>query len=100
MDVPRYWRVAPGLGASRARQSRDAQERPGRGPRRYIYPDDIDILIYPGKFRLTKFRFTPMIEMIHPGFTAFIGQQRLATGPLAEVALAVMKASRKAATQP
>jgi len=41
-----------------------------------------------------------MIEMIHPGFTAFIGQQRLATGPLAEVALAVMKASRKAATEP
>jgi hypothetical protein len=41
-----------------------------------------------------------MIEMIHPGFTAFIGQQRLATAPLAEVALAVMKASRKAATEP
>src|SRR3981081_3138369 len=68
--------------------------------RRYIYPGDIDILIYPGKFRLRKFRLTPMIEMIHPGFTAFIGQQRLATAPLAEVALAVMKASRKAATEP
>jgi hypothetical protein len=35
--------------------------------RRYIYPDDIDISIYPGKFRLRKFRLTPMIEMIHPG---------------------------------
>src|ERR1700736_3396334 len=33
-------------------------------------------------------------------FTAFMGDQRLASGPLAEVALAVMKASRSAAAQP
>ena len=33
-------------------------------------------------------------------FTAFVGHQRLASGPLAEVALAVMNASRKAATEP
>jgi hypothetical protein len=41
-----------------------------------------------------------MAAPIHAHFTAFIGQQRLATGPLAEVALAVMKASRKAAAEP
>ena len=41
-----------------------------------------------------------MIEMIHPGFTAFMGHRRLASGPLAEVALAVMKASRSAAAEP
>jgi hypothetical protein len=33
-------------------------------------------------------------------FTAFIGQQRLSTGPLAEVALAVMRASGNPAAQP
>ena len=33
-------------------------------------------------------------------FTAFIGQQLLATGPLAEVAIAVMKASKNAAAKP
>ena len=33
-------------------------------------------------------------------FTAFIGQQRLAAGPLAEVAIAVMKASRSTAPKP
>src|ERR1700692_4162444 len=37
-----------------------------------------------------------MIQTIHPQFTAFTGQQRLVTGPLADVALAVMKASGKA----
>jgi uncharacterized protein len=41
-----------------------------------------------------------MIQTIHPQFTAFTGQQRLVTGPLADVALAVMKASRKAAAGP
>src|SRR5258708_33954861 len=41
-----------------------------------------------------------MIQTTHPQFTAFTGQQRLVTGPLAEVALAVMKASRKAAAGP
>ena len=41
-----------------------------------------------------------MIEKSRPLFTAFMGQQRLAAGSLAEVALAVMYASRKAAAQP
>jgi len=36
-----------------------------------------------------------MIQSAHQQFTAFTGQQRLVTGPLADVALAVMKASRK-----
>lgn len=35
-----------------------------------------------------------------PHFTAFMGPQRLAVGPLAEVALAVMKAARRAAVPP
>jgi hypothetical protein len=38
-----------------------------------------------------------MIQAAPKCVTAFIGQQRLASGPLAEVALAVMKASRSAA---
>lgn len=38
-----------------------------------------------------------MIQAAPQCVTAFIGQQRLASGPLAEVALAVMKASRSAA---
>jgi len=41
--------------------------------------------------------------MIHAGpqgFTAFMGQQRLVSGPLAEVALAVLKASQSAAAEP
>ena len=38
-----------------------------------------------------------MIQAAPQSVTAFIGQQRLASGPLAEVALAVMKASRSAA---
>src|ERR1700712_289078 len=38
-----------------------------------------------------------MIQAAPHSVTAFIGQQRLASGPLAEVALAVMKASRSAA---
>jgi uncharacterized protein len=33
-------------------------------------------------------------------FTAFMGHQRLASGPLAEVALAVMKASKRLAAEP
>jgi hypothetical protein len=41
-----------------------------------------------------------MIQSTRPQFTAFTGQHRLATGPLAEVALAVMEASRKAASAP
>lgn len=41
-----------------------------------------------------------MIQSAHQQFTAFTGQQRLLTGPLADVALAVAKASRKAASAP
>jgi hypothetical protein len=41
-----------------------------------------------------------MIQSASKQFTAFIGHQRLASGPLAEVALAVMKASQKVAAEP
>jgi hypothetical protein len=41
-----------------------------------------------------------MIQAAPQCVTAFIGQQRLASGPLAEVALAVMKASSGATVQP
>jgi hypothetical protein len=41
-----------------------------------------------------------MIQVLPKQFTAFIGHQRLASGPLAEVALAVMKASRKVEAEP
>jgi hypothetical protein len=41
-----------------------------------------------------------MIQTASKQFTAFMGHQRLASGPLAEVALAVMKASQKVAAEP
>jgi uncharacterized protein len=41
-----------------------------------------------------------MLQTPRAHFTAFIGHQRLASGPLAEVALVVMKASKKAAAEP
>ncbi len=41
-----------------------------------------------------------MIQAAPKQFTAFMGHQRLASGPLAEVALAVMKASQKVAAEP
>jgi hypothetical protein len=41
-----------------------------------------------------------MPDKTRPQFTAFVGPQRLATGPLAEVAIAVMTASRRPATPP
>jgi len=40
-----------------------------------------------------------MIQASPQKFTAFIGHQRLASGPLAEITLAVLKASRKAMTE-
>lgn len=40
-----------------------------------------------------------MIQTAPKQFTAFMGNQRLASGPLAEVALAVMKASQKEAAE-
>ena len=41
-----------------------------------------------------------MADQTPPHFTAFMGPQRLAAGPLAEVAIAVMQASRRAAAPP
>jgi uncharacterized protein len=41
-----------------------------------------------------------MLQTVPEQFTAFMGDQRLASGPLAEVALAVMKISGKAAVEP
>jgi uncharacterized protein len=41
-----------------------------------------------------------MADKTRPHYTAFIGQQRLASGPLAEVAIAVMNASRRPAVPP
>jgi hypothetical protein len=41
-----------------------------------------------------------MIQTVSQYFTAFIGPRRLASGPLAEVALAVMKASKGDAAEP
>ena len=41
-----------------------------------------------------------MVTSTRPQFTAFIGPQRLASGPLAEVAIAVMNASRNPAAPP
>src|SRR6187551_3273838 len=64
---------------------------------RDIYPGDIDNPIYPGKYKLPKTRVIPMADATRPHFTAFIGPQRLAAGPLADVAIAVMQASRRPA---
>src|SRR5882724_12202215 len=41
-----------------------------------------------------------MIHTVPRGFTAFLGHRRLVSGPLAEVALAVLKASHSAAAEP
>jgi hypothetical protein len=41
-----------------------------------------------------------MIQAVPQVFTAFMGDQRLVSGPLAEVALAVLKASKSPATEP
>ena len=41
-----------------------------------------------------------MVDTTRPQFTAFIGPQRLASGPLAEVAIAVMNASHRPAAPP
>ena len=41
-----------------------------------------------------------MVQNTRPHFTAFMGHRRLAAGPLAEVALAVMNASRRPAAPP
>ena len=41
-----------------------------------------------------------MIHTVPRGFTAFLGHQRLVSGPLAEVALAVLRASQSAAAEP
>src|SRR5882724_6774961 len=41
-----------------------------------------------------------MIHTVPRAFTAFLGHQRLVSGPLAEVALAVLTASQSAAAEP
>jgi hypothetical protein len=41
-----------------------------------------------------------MIHTVPRAFTAFLGHQKLISGPLAEVALAVLKASQSAAAEP
>ena len=41
-----------------------------------------------------------MADNSRPQFTAFMGPQRLSAGPLAEVAIAVMQASRRPAVPP
>src|SRR5258706_14580402 len=41
-----------------------------------------------------------MIHVVPPRFTAFMGHQRLASGPLADVAVAVLKASGGSAAEP
>jgi uncharacterized protein len=41
-----------------------------------------------------------MVDNTRLQFTAFMGAQRLATGPLADVAIAVMQASRRSAAAP
>src|ERR1700736_6318492 len=41
-----------------------------------------------------------MIDAVPQRFTAFTGHQRLASGPLAKVALAVLKASKSSAAEP
>src|SRR5712672_3500391 len=41
-----------------------------------------------------------MIHTVSRSFTAFLGHRRLVSGPLAEVALAVLKASHSAAAEP
>jgi uncharacterized protein len=41
-----------------------------------------------------------MIHVVPQRFTAFMGHQRLASGPLADVALAVLKASKRSAAEP
>ncbi|MEH2521600.1 hypothetical protein V1279_007173 [Bradyrhizobium sp. AZCC 1610] len=41
-----------------------------------------------------------MVDNTRPQFTAFMGPQRLANGPLAEVAIAVMNVSRRPAAPP
>jgi uncharacterized protein len=59
--------------------------------------------IYPGKLtleRLKKFKVFPMVHSTRPDFTAFIGHHRLAAGPLAEVALAVVTAARRPDAEP
>src|ERR1700716_4247103 len=45
-------------------------------------------------------RVSPMVQTSPSSFTAFLGPNWLASGPLAEVAIAVMKASRIAAAPP
>src|SRR5258705_9566680 len=73
------------------------------GPRRLriFYPGDIDIDICPGiNETIGNSEDGAMIHPVPRGFTAFLGHQKLVSGPLAEVALAVLKASQSAIAEP
>src|SRR5215813_11034346 len=84
----------------RSCQRRNGKSRRPSADETYIYPGDIDITIYPDKYNVTKAGVFPMVDSPRPHFTAFMGPQRLAAGPLAKVAIAVMQASQKAAAPP
>jgi uncharacterized protein len=70
-----------------------------RGRTLKFYPDIIDIRVRPDKFAAGR-QSDPMIQVTPQYFTAFLGPRRLASGPLAEVALAVLKASKGTAAAP
>src|SRR5882672_7096929 len=77
------------------------------GPRRLriFYPGDIDIDICPGinrTIRNSELKFRVLTDDPHSstGVHRLLEHQRLVSGPLAEVALAVLKASQSAAAQP
>jgi hypothetical protein len=62
-----------------------------------IYPGNIDIHIYPdNNSEISFFLDSPMSQHQAEIFTAFEGQRRLLSGPLAEVALAIKLAERRA----
>src|ERR1700744_1361515 len=58
----------------------------------------LTVYIYPDIIRPSKRRDADMTET--NCFTAFVGAQRLVTGPLADVALAINKATKPAARAP
>jgi hypothetical protein len=63
------------------------------GQRGYFYPAVIDIKIYPGKKDRRNLENLSVTHADSTQFTAFAGQQRLISGSLADVALAVRRAS-------
>jgi hypothetical protein len=67
-------------------------------PFRHFYPGDIDSVILPGYKLAETIGMTPMTPAGH--FTAFIGHRRLASGPLADVALTIKKTTKPAGHAP